>query len=252
MRQFFISFYARAFTGGRIKGGHMKRDDMKNDFSRAEINTQYSYFTNEYTLTKEMCAELEPSRIDLGFIFVGMTIIFMFMVLLPSVSDMIPAIPDAAHAFFSTPSVGTILEFSGVTGITFVPPLVAIWCLIKAFPKLVGEKQFKEHMKLVPGVNRTVSFYDTHVTVKGKFSKKLPYKELRRIGETRNYYILYFTEKIILPVDKAGFRKGNLKELKEFLRERRTWKSKVFGVARYLPSVILFVFYCYMLWTEGL
>lgn len=223
---------------------------MKNDFNRAEANTQYSYFTNKYTLTKEMCAELETSRIDLGIIFVGMTIIFMFMVLLPSVSDIFPGLSEAAHAYFSSPSAGTILEFSGVAGITFVPSGVAVWCLLKAFPKLVGEKQFKEHMKLVPGENRTVSFYDMHVTVKGKFSKKLPYKELCRIGETRNYYILYFTERRILPVDKAGFRKGNLKELKAFLRERRTWKSKIFGVVRYFPPALFFIFFCYVMWME--
>ena len=26
----------------------------------------YSYFTNEYTLTEDMCAETETSRMDLG------------------------------------------------------------------------------------------------------------------------------------------------------------------------------------------
>ena len=26
----------------------------------------YSYFTNEYTLTEDMCTEMETSRIDLG------------------------------------------------------------------------------------------------------------------------------------------------------------------------------------------
>ena len=210
----------------------------------------YSYITNKYTLTKEMCAELELSRIDTGIIFVSMTFTFVFMVLLSSASDIFPSLPDAAHAYFSSPSVGTILEFSGAAGITFVPPVVAIWCIIKAFPKLVGEKQFKEHMKLVPGINRTASFYDTYVIIEGKFSKKLPYKELRRIGETRNYYILYFKENIILPVDKTGFCKGSLKELKAFLKERRTWKSRIFGVVRYFPLAVLFVFFCYMLWTR--
>lgn len=222
---------------------------MNNDFNMSKMNTRYSHFTNEYTLTKEMCAELELSRIDIGIIFVSMTFIFTFMVILSS-SDILPAIPDVAYAFFSSPSAGTILELSGVVGITFVPSVVAIWCLIKAFPKLVGEKQFKEHMKLVPSVNRTVSFYDTYVTVEGKFSKKLPYEELRRIGETRNYYILYFTERRILPVDKSGFRKGSLKELKAFLKEHRTWKSKVFGVMRYAPLAVLFVFFGYMLWSQ--
>ncbi len=226
---------------------------MKNDFNRAEANTQYSYFTNEYTLTKEMCAELEASRIDIGLLFIGVVSVILFIGILSSAPEMALTIPDVANEYFSSPSAGTILQFSGISGvggILFVPPLVAIWCTMKTFPKLAGEKQFKEHMKLVPSENRTVFFYDTHVTVKGKFSKKLPYKELCRIGETRNYYILYFTERRILPVDKAGFRKGNLKELKAFLRERRTWKSKIFGVVRYFPPVLFFIFFCYVMWME--
>lgn len=224
---------------------------MKNDSDMSEMNKRYSYITNEYTLTKEMCAEIERSRIDIGIIYVGMTLIFVFMVFLTSVSDSIPSILDALYDCFASPSAGTILELSGVTGITFLPPVFAVWWLWKAFPRLVGEKQYKEHMKLVPSANRTVSFYDTHVTVEGKFSKKLPYKELKRTGETRNYYILYFTEKRILPVDKGGFHKGNLKELKAFLKERRTLKSRIYGIVRYLPVAAVFLLFSYLLWEQS-
>ena len=52
---------------------------MKNDFKRAEADTQYSYFTNKYTLTKEMCAELEASRIDIGLLFIGVVSVILFI-----------------------------------------------------------------------------------------------------------------------------------------------------------------------------
>lgn len=222
----------------------------ENDSKISEMNTHYSFFTNKYTLTKEMCAELEVVRLDVGFLYVGITLWFVLIVCLSSASDIVPSFSDAVYGYFSNPSVGTILEFSGVTGITFVPPVVAVICLIKVFPKLVGEKQFKEHMKLVPSAERTLSFYDEHVILQGKFSRKLPYRELKRVGQTKHYYILFFTEKRIVPVDKNGFRKGNLKELKVFLRKKRTWKSKIYGVVRYVPLVVLFAFFCYLLWMQ--
>lgn len=211
--------------------------------------TTYSYFTNEYTLTKEMCAEAELSRIDIGLSYVCMTAVFVLLVFLSSVPEILPSLPDAARAYFASPSTGTILQFSGVAGITFVSPVVVIFCFLKIFPKLVGEKRFNEHMKLVPSANRTLSFYEDYITVQGKFSKKLPYRELKRTGETRHLYLLYFTEKRILIVDKNRFRKGNLKDLKQFIRERRTKKSKIYGVVRCLPLVLLFFLFCFCLWV---
>lgn len=214
-----------------------------------EPDTSCSHFTNEYTLTKEMCAEAEISRIDLGAAYVGMTAAFVFLVFLFSASGNFLSISDAIREYFTYPSVETVLQLSGPVGITFVSPLIAVFCFIKVFPKLVGDKQFKEHMKLVPSANRTLSFYENHVTVQGNFSKKLPYRELRRTGETRHLYILYFTEKRILLVDKNRFRKGNLKELKQFIKKHRTMKSRLFGVVRWFPVIILGLFFIFSLWT---
>lgn len=213
-----------------------------------ELNKVYSYFTNKYVLTKEMCAEAELSRIDIGLAYGCFMAVFVFAVFLSSVSAI--SLSDAAHAYFAAPSASTILQFSGIAGITFVSPVVAFLCFLQIFPKLVGEKQFKEHMKLVPSADRTLSFYEDHVTVEGKFSKKLPYKELRRTGATRHLYLLYFTDKRILIVDKSGFRKGSLQELKHFIKKHRTPKSKLYGIIRWLPFVILCVLLTLVLLSE--
>ncbi len=227
----------------------MYTDNIQSGQNRIKSDTACSYFTNEYILTKEMCAQAEVSRIDIGIAYVSMTAAFVFLVILFSASETFLSFSDAVQNYFASPSVGTVLELSGPVGITFVSPLVAVFVFIKAFPRLVGEKQFKEHMKLVPGTNRTLSFYEDHVTVQAKFSKKLPYRELKRTGETRHLYILYFTEKRILLIDKNRFRKGNLKELKQFIRKHRTLKSWIFGIIRWIPVTVIGLFFLFSLWT---
>lgn len=213
-------------------------------------DTRFSFFTNRYTLTREMCAEAELSRIDVGLSFVAMTLLFVCVVFLSSVPDLLPSVPDAVYDYFSAPSAGTILELSGAVGITFVSPAVAILCLMKAFPKLVGEKRFQEQLRFLPSAARTLSFCEDHVTAEGGLRKKLPYRKLRRIGRTRNLYLLYFTEKRILPVDRHGFRKGEQREFLTFLQKRRTWRSRVYDVIRHIPPVLCFLFYAYMIWLE--
>ena len=216
----------------------------------SKTDTRFSFFTNRYTLTREMCAEAELSRIDIGLFCVSMTLLSVFIVFLSSVPDLLPSIPDAAYSFFSSPSPGTILELSGAVGITFVSPVIAILCLLKAFPHLVGEKRFQEQLKFIPSACRTLSFYEECVIVEGGLRKKLPYGELRRVGKTRNLYLLYFTEKRILPVDRHGFRKGELREFRAFLAKRRTWKSRCHGVLRLIPPTIYFLLFVYILWAE--
>ena len=204
--------------------------------------TAYSSFSNTYLLTEEICAEAEISRIDIGIAIIWMLLMFIVYVLLPSLPDMI-------NEYFSSPSLSTIIELSGGIGIQIVSPIVAIICIIKAFPKLVGAKRFKEQLTLVPGENRTLEFYDEYVEITGKFKRKLPYKELKRIGETKNLYILYFKEKRILFVHKSGFHKGTLRDLKQFIRERRTWSSKVYGIIRYLPVLLYLMLFSFAIWT---
>ena len=215
------------------------------------MNTTYSSFTNEYVLTKEMCAESELSRLDIGIAYVCMTFLFVFFVFLQSLPETIFSIPDAAQAYFSSPSAGTILQLSGAAGITFVSPVVVIIALLKVFPKLVGEKQFKEHMKLIPSATRRIEFYEDYVMVEGKFHKKLPYSELKRTGETRHLYLLYFTDRRILLLDKAGFRKGNLRELKSFLKKRKTTKARLYGAVRLFPLLLVLLLFCTILLSEG-
>lgn len=226
----------------------MPTDNVQNE---PALNTIYSSFTNEYTLTKEMCAEAELSRLDIGIAYVCMTFLFVFFVFLQSLPGTIFSLSEAAQACFSEPSAGTILQFSGATGITFVSPIVAVIVLLKVFPKLVGEKQFKEHMKLIPSANRRIDFYENYVMVEGKFHKKLHYSELKRTGETRHLYLLYFTDRRILLLDKSGFRKGNLRELKFFLKKRRTVKSRLYGAVRLLALLLILLLFCSILLLEG-
>lgn len=219
--------------------------------NRPALNTLYSSFTNEYVLTKEMCAEAELSRLDIGIAYICMTFLFVFYICLQSTSEILFSFSDAMQAYFSAPSAGTILQLSGAAGITFVSPIVVIIALLKVFPKLVGEKQFKEHMKLIPSANRRIDFYEDHVMVEGKFHKKFPYSELKRTGETRHLYILYFTEHRILLLDKAGFRKGNLKDLKSFLKKRQNIKSKLYKTVRLLALLLILLLFCTILLLEG-
>lgn len=215
------------------------------------INAVYSSFTNQYVLTKEMCAEAELSRIDIGIAYICITFLFVFLVLLQSASETAFSLQNAVENYFAAPSASTILQLSGAAGITFVSPVVAVIAFLKVFPKLVGEKQFKEHMKLVPGTNRKIDFYEDHVVVAGKFRKELPYRELKRTGETRRLYLLYFTDRRILILDKAGFRKGNLRDLKSFLKKRRSTSSRLYGIARLLPVFLIFLLFCAILLLEG-
>lgn len=202
---------------------------------------KYSFFTNEYLLTEKMCAEAEISRIDVGLVIAWILLTLMFFMMMPSVPSMI-------YDYFSTPSLGTIFSLSGGVGITILPSFAVILLIAKTFPQKVGAKRFQEQLQLVPGEKRNLSFYDEYVEVAGKFRKKLPYTELKRTGETRNLYILYFKEKRILFIAKAGFHKGTLTELKSFVKKHRTINSKLYGILRWLPAVFFLLLCCYAIW----
>lgn len=220
---------------------------------RYEEKKAYSFFTNEYVLTKELCAEAERSRMDVGILYVLSVATFALCVCLMDYSGTWKVISDMLREYFSAPSPGTILELSGA-GIMAVAMPVGFFAagvaFVKSFPKLVGEKRLKEQLSLVPSVNRRVDFYDEYVEIQGKFSRKLPYYELKRVGETRNLYLLFFTGKRMLILHKAGFRKGNLADLKIFVKERRTRKSKIYGIIRYVPVVCVIVLFLGVLWME--
>ena len=104
----------------------------------------YSYFTNEYTLTEDMCAETETSRMDLGIacVFVAAAAILAAN-LWPSL-ELIPEIPGLLYEYFSSPSSSDILQLSGFNMALPFVSIPAFLCaavfLIKSFPRLVGEK----------------------------------------------------------------------------------------------------------------
>ena len=102
------------------------------------INAVYSSFTNQYVLTKEMCAEAELSRIDIGIAYICITFLFVFLVLLQSASETAFSLQNAVENYFAAPSASTILQLSGAAGITFVSPVVVVIAFLKVFPKLVG------------------------------------------------------------------------------------------------------------------
>lgn len=213
----------------------------------------YSYFTNEYTLTEDMCAETETSRMDLGIacVFVAAAAILAAN-LWPSL-ELIPEIPGLLYEYFSSPSSSDILQLSGFNMALPFVSIPAFLCaavfLIKSFPRLVGEKRFGEQLQFLPSPNRQINFYDQYVEATGKFHKKLLYNELKRTGETRSLYLLFFTERRIVILHKAGFCKGTLPELKAFISKRRTLRSRLYGILRWLPVVLALAL---MLWVFSL
>lgn len=214
---------------------------------------RYSFFTNEYILTKEICAEAERSRVDILIEYGVAVATAVLLVFFMSIPENFPGIADRIYGYFSSPSAGTILELSGVGITVFGFPaavIVGFGMLIRFFPHMVGEKRLEEQLKFVPSANRRVDFYDQYVEVKGKFSKKLPYAELKRTGETRNLYLLFFTERRMLILHKSGFRKGRLPDVKSFIAKRRTVKSKVFGVVRHLPVIYVSVVFLVAFWQD--
>ena len=162
----------------------------------------YSYFTNEYTLTEDMCAETETSRMDLGIacVFVAAAAILAAN-LWPSL-ELIPEIPGLLYEYFSSPSSSDILQLSGFNMALPFVSIPAFLCaavfLIKSFPRLVGEKRFGEQLQFLPSPKRQINFYDQYVEATGKFHKKLLYNELKRTGETRSLYLVFFTDRRIL------------------------------------------------------
>lgn len=163
---------------------------------------------------------------------------------------MMPFAPAMINDYFSAPSMGTILSLSGGVGITILPSFAAVILLIRVFPQKAGEKRFQEQLQLVPSEKRRLCFYNEYVEVTGKFRKKLSYTELKRTGETRNLYLLYFKDNKIVYVPKDKFRKGTLRELKSFISRRRTWGSKCYGVIRWLPVLFFLLVCCRGIW-EG-
>lgn len=234
----------------------IEKDTSMTNFNHpttADPKSLYSFFTNEYTLTMEICAEAEISRIDTGIAYVLTISAAMMIAFFRPLLSLVPQIPGLLYAYFSSPSPGTILELSGFNGLLpFVSVSItgAAILMIKAFPQLVGEKRLEEQLKFLPSPNRQVNFYDQYIEVKGKFHKNLPYKELKRTGETRSLYLLYFTEKRVLILPKNRFYKGSLPELKPFIREHRTLKSKLYGAIRWLPVVFVFLLFLILFWTE--
>lgn len=217
--------------------------------ANADPKTLYSFFTNEYTLTKEICAETEPSRLDIG---IALIIVAGAAIPLACILDLLsrlPEIPALLHAYFSSSSSTVVYNSQGGTyampGVSLAF-LGAAVLMIKSFPRLVGEKRFKEQLKLVPSEKRCVNFYDQYVEIRGKFSKKIPYRELMRTGQTRSLYLLFFTERRIVILHKAGFCKGTLPELKAFISKRRTLRSRLYGILRWLPVVLALAL---MLWV---
>lgn len=202
----------------------------------------YDFFTNEYVLTENMCAEAEVSRMDVLFAVWLILLIIMFTL-------MMPFFPSMIQDYFSAPSLGTVFTLSGGVGITFLPPFAIIILAAKVLPKKVGAKRFQEQLLLVPGEKRRLSFYNKYVAVTGDFTEELPYSKLRRTGQTKHLYILYFKNKRILFVPKDGFRKGTFSDFKSFIRQRRTWGSKIYGIIRYLP-ILYFLFLFYLLIWE--
>ena len=89
----------------------------------ANLTDKYSFFDNEYLLTKEMCSEAEISRIDTGLIIAW--ILFTFMLFM-----MMPVAPAMINDYFSAPSMGTILSLSGGVGITILPSFAAVILLV--------------------------------------------------------------------------------------------------------------------------
>lgn len=213
----------------------------------------YSYFTNEYVLTQEMCAEAERSRIDVGLLCVVATLTGVLFLYLLSIPEFLNVLQNRVGDIVLLPSDGTVLQMSGVNAQVISGPviyIIAMVMLIKFFPKMVGEKRLKEQLTLVPSVNRRIDFYEQHVRVEGKLSRNLPYSELKRTGETRNLYILYFRHKKILILHKAGFRKGRLPDVKEFIRKRRTFCSRLYGVIRYVPIAVYVFLFVFAIWEE--
>lgn len=214
----------------------------------------YSYFTNEYTLTEDMCAETETSRMDLGIacVFVAAAAILAAN-LWPSL-ELIPEIPGLLYEYFSSPSSSDILQLSGFNMALPFVSIPAFLCaavfLIKSFPRLVGEKRFGEQLQFLPSPKRQINFYDQYVEATGKFHKKLLYNELKRTGETHSLYLLFFTERRILILPKSRFCKGTLAELKIFIRQRRTLKSKIYGILRWLPVILFFLLFLNAFWRE--
>ncbi len=213
----------------------------------------YSHFTNEYVLTQEICAEAERSRIDVGLLCVVVTLTGVLCLYLLSLPEVLYALERRTGDAVLLPSDGTVLQMSGVNAQVISGPVIyviALVMLVKFFPKIVGEKRLKEQLTLVPSVNRRIDFYEKHVRVEGKLSRSLPYSELKRTGETRNLYILYFRDKRILILHKAGFRKGRLQDVKEFIRKRRTLRSRLYGVIHYVPTAIYILLFAFAIWED--
>lgn len=83
------------------------------------------------------------------------------------------------------------------------------------------EKMFLELYEEIP-VGETL-FFDDHifsVSETNKSELNLDYKKIRKVKQSKNFYLLILNRKLIVFVDKNNFEKGTCEEFEKFIKEK--------------------------------
>ncbi len=99
---------------------------------------------------------------------------------------------------------------------------IFLWVTL-VLPRSKSKRQYKALCKAANGVpKRTVRFYPNHldvITETGK-TREFSYDKIHTLRETEHLYILVNESNLDIVIDKNGFVKGTIEQIREFLPEK--------------------------------
>ncbi len=90
--------------------------------------------------------------------------------------------------------------------------------------RIIADKREKTFMELYGKIPEGQTlFFDDHIfsfSETDKSELNIEYQKIKKIKQSKNFFMLYITKKVFIFVDKNNFEKGNCEEFKKFIREK--------------------------------
>lgn len=90
--------------------------------------------------------------------------------------------------------------------------------------RIIANKREKTFMELYGRIPEGQTlFFDDHIfsfSETDKSELNIEYQKIKKIKQSKNYYMLYITKKVFVFVDKNNFEKGTCEEFENFIKEK--------------------------------